>query len=160
MIRSPISTFFFSVWPLENLRWYKWLEFFWCFPTGQHCSRQQEWFVQRPRGSAVCAEAQGVWRTGRHFSLFRLGVGRELVRVGEVAGQQQHEGASEPFNSITGGEFPGGPVVKTLCFYRRDHRFNPLAWGTKIFHAVWRTPPPTPKASLKAAGRILSRNMP
>ena len=24
-----------------------------------------------------------------------------------------------------GGDFPGGPVVKTLCFYFRGHRFDP-----------------------------------
>ena len=100
MIRSPISTFFFfSVWPLENLRWCKWLKFFWHFSTGQHFSRQQEWFVQRPRGSAVCAEVQGVWRTGRDFSLLILGVGRELVRVGEVAGSSNTKGPVSPFKA-------------------------------------------------------------
>jgi len=24
-----------------------------------------------------------------------------------------------------GGDFPGGPVVKTPCFYCRGHRFDP-----------------------------------
>ena len=73
------------------------------------------------------------------------------MRMGEVAGQQQHEGAREPFQGITGGAFPGGPVVKTLCFHHRGHRFHPPAWGTKIFHAAWHT---TPRASLKGTGRI------
>ena len=31
-------------------------------------------------------------------------------------------------------DFPGGPAVKTLCFHRRGHGFDPW-WGTKIPHA-------------------------
>ena len=31
-------------------------------------------------------------------------------------------------------EFPGGPVVRTLCFHCRGHGFDP--W-TKIPHAPW-----------------------
>ena len=34
-----------------------------------------------------------------------------------------------------GGEFPGGPVVRTQCFHCRGHGFNP--WGNKILHATW-----------------------
>ena len=36
-----------------------------------------------------------------------------------------------------GGDFPGGPVVKTLCFHCRWHGFEP-GWGTKIPHAMQR----------------------
>ena len=32
------------------------------------------------------------------------------------------------------GDFPGGPVVKTLYFHCRGHGFDPW-WGTKIPHA-------------------------
>ena len=32
--------------------------------------------------------------------------------------------------------FPGGPVVKTLCFHCRGTRSIPR-WGTKIPHALW-----------------------
>ena len=33
------------------------------------------------------------------------------------------------------GDFPGSPVVKTLLFHRRGHRFDPW-WGAKILHAA------------------------
>lgn len=57
----------------------------------------------------VCAETQrfcGLCRGSRGFGELEdishcwVGVGRELVRVGEVAGQQQHEGASEPLTAL------------------------------------------------------------
>ena len=34
-----------------------------------------------------------------------------------------------------GGDFPGGPVVKTSHFYYRGCEFDPW-WGTKIPHAL------------------------
>lgn len=34
------------------------------------------------------------------------------------------------------GDFLDGPVVKTLYFHGRGHRFD-YCWGTKITHAVW-----------------------
>ena len=36
----------------------------------------------------------------------------------------------------SGGDFPGGPVVKTPRFQHRWHGFDPC-WGTKILHALW-----------------------
>ena len=33
------------------------------------------------------------------------------------------------------GDFSGGPVVKTLSFHCRGHRFDPC-WGARIPHAV------------------------
>ena len=35
-------------------------------------------------------------------------------------------------------DFPGGPVVKTLCSQHRGHGFNP--WLGKIPHAQWMSP--------------------
>ena len=35
---------------------------------------------------------------------------------------------------VMGGEFPGGPVVKTLCFHFRGLISG---WGTKIPQAMW-----------------------
>jgi len=32
-------------------------------------------------------------------------------------------------------DFPGDPVVKTLCFKGKGYRFS-LGWGTKIPHAA------------------------
>ena len=35
-----------------------------------------------------------------------------------------------------GEEFPGGPVVKTLCFHCRGPRFNPWLGGTEILQVL------------------------
>ena len=108
--------------------------------------------TETQRFCGLCRGSRGL-ENWKRFLIAHIGGGERAGESGRGCGQQQHEGASEPFQGITGGEFPGGPVVKTLCFHRRDHRFNPPAWGTKIFHAAWHTTP-TPKASLKGTGRI------
>ena len=35
-----------------------------------------------------------------------------------------------------GEEFPGGPVVKTLCFHCQGPRFNPWLGGTEILQVL------------------------
>ena len=37
----------------------------------------------------------------------------------------------------TGFNFPGGPVVKILCFQCRGHGFDSWTKGTKILHPLW-----------------------
>ena len=35
-------------------------------------------------------------------------------------------------------DFPGGPVVKTLCFQCRGHGFDPWSWNKDpTCHAAW-----------------------
>lgn len=62
----------------------------------------------------------------------QMGTSRLIVKVDEV------------------WEFPGRPVVKTLCFHCRGHGFSPWS-GTKIPQAVWHAHP-TPRKS--GQGRI------
>ena len=57
------------------------------------------------------------------------GVG-EPLRKGVDVRQEFREHTKE-----NEGDFPDGPVVKTLCSQCRGHGFNP--WLGKILHAAW-----------------------
>ena len=47
------------------------------------------------------------------------------------------------------GDFPGSPVIKTLGFHYRGHRFHPGP-GTEVLRAIWHaTPLPPPKKERK-----------
>ena len=40
------------------------------------------------------------------------------------------------FKTVLSWDFPGSPVVKTLCFQHRGHGLDPWL-GTKLLYAVW-----------------------
>ena len=60
-----------------------------------------------------------------HHSSTPSGPGEDTLEGGGSVGGVGGSGGAGVFQSLLCLDFPGGPVVKTLCFYCREHRFDP-----------------------------------
>ena len=106
------------------------------------------WLLPRSISSLVAAK----WRYSNYHPVFisqKTSIERNLPSSTiQLPWGRAHKGKSQStlcsfplFSSFQNNElypwdFPGAPVVKTLCFQCREHGFDP-GRGTKIPHAVW-----------------------
>ena len=129
------------------------LEFFWCFSTGQHCSRQRVVCAETQRFCGLCRGSRGL-ENWKRFLIAQIGCGERAGESGRGYGGSCN--MKGPVSPLKASLEESSLVVHWLRLHVSTTGITgsiPLL-GELRFFSCRMAYPPTPKASLKATGRI------